>query len=388
MPELHLFIIWEAAQALRSKILNDIKNNFTIISIKNIKWDSDNFSQNLTRFYGENLPNGSHKEIEVGKGRFSLIVVIDQNPIYEQRLTSKGSSRVNVNTFDAKARYREWTGGGHKIHATNNPIESRHDLFLLLGSTVEQHLRETENPPAREENIDRNITGCVQWNSLGELLTALNETTKYVVLRNHEGFPHTHNDETHGDIDLLVESKNNIASLLNAKPVYRSSSRSHYKINVGNKTIRFDIRFVGDGYYDENWQKSILDNRIYKDGFYIPSDDDARYSLLYHALIHKPKISEDYAAVLKKAGIEERFSKESLREYMQQKLYKYTIPIDHSVYFNVKNCSHPFKKYSIRRDIYWKTHQVKRKALGHLNEDSLRRIRKIKSKIKSKIKKL
>ena len=41
--------------------------------------------------------------------------------------------RVNVNIFSCKEKFRALTGGGHKIHSTNTPLETDHDLTLLLG---------------------------------------------------------------------------------------------------------------------------------------------------------------------------------------------------------------------------------------------------------------
>jgi len=111
MPETHLFIIWENAQLKKEEILEDIRNSFKIIKIYKIKWSEEYFSDNLSRFYGTNLPNESDKEKHCGRGPFTLIVILDENPIYEERQTSKGIKIVNINTFDKKEYYRNLTGG-------------------------------------------------------------------------------------------------------------------------------------------------------------------------------------------------------------------------------------------------------------------------------------
>ena len=80
MGELHLFIIWENASYKKDEILEDIKKSFEIIKIYKMIWDKDKFSENLSRFYGTNLPAGSGKEQHCGTGPFILIIVKDKNP--------------------------------------------------------------------------------------------------------------------------------------------------------------------------------------------------------------------------------------------------------------------------------------------------------------------
>ena len=75
--ELHLFIIWENARYKQEEIIKDIKAKFQIIKIYEIEWNKENFSKNLSRFYGANLPKGCGKEEHCGNGKFLLIIVKD-----------------------------------------------------------------------------------------------------------------------------------------------------------------------------------------------------------------------------------------------------------------------------------------------------------------------
>ena len=135
-PEIHLFIIWEKGRVKEKQILTDMLSRFNVLHIEEICWSDALFSRNLTRFYGENLPSSSEKIVHCGSGPFLLIVVKDESPLYKYRKTTKGTQEVNVNIFDAKELYRYWTGGGHKIHATNSQKEVNHDLTLLTGSNA------------------------------------------------------------------------------------------------------------------------------------------------------------------------------------------------------------------------------------------------------------
>ena len=132
-PEIHIFIVWGNASQFFSQIIEDLTHHVTIKRVLSVTWDPNLFSENLTRFYGQNLPAGCDKEIHVGNAPFRLIIVKDTKPTYAQRDTTKGNVSVNTNIFDLKQKYRFMTGGGHKIHATSNPIESKRDIWLLLG---------------------------------------------------------------------------------------------------------------------------------------------------------------------------------------------------------------------------------------------------------------
>ena len=334
--ELHLFVLWSRAAGERGRILEDISTRFEIIEINNIRWDEDNFSRNMTRFYGVKLPPGSFKEVECGTGRFTLVVVLDRQPVYEERATSKGSRTVNAAMFDAKERYRAWTGGGHKVHATNDTTETRHDIILLTGKTMEEYLQRaaTISPPVMELQTDRNLTGCVQWESLGELLGVLNESVRYLVLRNFDGMPDRHRVDGHDDIDLLVDDPLEAAYILNLDPVFTKKYRVHYRTNISNVSVRFDLRSPGDGYYDRKWQERMLGNRVMHNGFYVPSDEDYRFSLLYHALVHKPSVAPDYDEKLAAQGFDRGARRDALLEFMRGNGYSFTEPVDRSVYYN------------------------------------------------------
>ena len=130
--ELHLFIVWSKAIDSYDNIISDLKIKFDILDVYLVKWNKHLFSSNLSRFYGANLPNGSHKEKHCGRDEFILIIIRDPYPVYDYRVTTIGKEKVNAKVFDSKVAYRDMTGGGHKIHATNSLEETSHDLMLLL----------------------------------------------------------------------------------------------------------------------------------------------------------------------------------------------------------------------------------------------------------------
>ena len=260
--ETHLFIIWSNALNKKDEIIEDIKSRFTLIGMHKVSWEKRSFFLNLTRFYGENLPPHSNKEKLCGTDDFILLVVIDDHPLYRKRLTSKGVQIVNVNMFDAKEMYRNWTGGGHRIHGTNSNEEFKHDIILLTGMSKEDYMKKYYS---RQELLIDNfkyMPGENGWENIGQILYVLNETTNYVVLRNFDGLFSDYNKSIHGDIDLLTSNREILRLLLNANPVHISNRRVQHIVKIGQGGTYVDIRYIGDNYYCKEWEESILRNRV------------------------------------------------------------------------------------------------------------------------------
>ena len=334
--EYGLFIIWNNARCKEKEIINDIKERFELLNIFEIEWSKHIFSNNLTRFYGENLPKNSSKEKHCGNGKFLLVIVKDNNPIYGYRRTTKGKKYVNVNMFDSKAMYRFWTGQ-HMVHGTNDTEEFKHDLMLLLGLNIEDYLKKYN----RSDNFisfNKNVVGSNGWESLEQVFYVLNETIPYVVLRNFSSLPEKYEVGIHSDIDILCSNRDNISKILNAIRAKKSKKRSRYYITVNDNKVFMDLRYLGDNYYDLGWQKTILKKRTINRCFYIPDDDNYKYSLLYHALVHKGKIASDYLEKFNDFFSTEDVAclRKKLDKYMLDNNYNYVDPVDYSVGFNYK----------------------------------------------------
>ncbi|MFN3295952.1 glycosyltransferase [Caldimonas sp.] len=359
--EHHLMILWEHARPKQQRIVEDVGRRLQILAAFEITWSPPRVSENFTRFYGQNLPPGSFKEDHCGRGPFLALILRDPQPRYEMRETSKGPRLVNVNTFDAKQRYRQWTGGGHRVHATDSQTEARHDVALLFGmpmAALIQRLPKRWNGQIAPMPVD--LVGAGGWKDLRQLFSVLNETIPYVVLRNFEGFPEAYKSDAHGDIDLLTTSDAEMAYVMNARRVFAQPHRVHYAAFIAGEELRFDFRFVGDGYYEKRWQTEMLERRtLHEGGFFVPCAGDHFYSLLYHALIHKPRISDEYAqrlaqlsthpdlrahlprTPLSAADLQEAHqAKQLLDQYLQLHGYVYERPADTSVYYNAKVLGH------------------------------------------------
>lgn len=334
MRETHLIVLWEFARAEETRILEDVRTRFTVLHDAVISWPDDPLAC-FRRFYGANLPDADGKVKLCGGGPFRMLIVSDEHPAYALRETSRGLERVNLNLFDAKIRYREWTGGGHKVHTTNSVTEAEHDIFLLTGHPAADW---ANGRPAGDLTV---LPGQGGWKSLRELFSVLGRFAPYAVLRNAETLPDAFDPSLHGDIDLLVENAETTAGLLGARKVFPERHRVHYELVVGGRPVRFDFRFVGDGYYDAAWERRMLERRIARDGVNLLHPEDAFFALVYHALYQKFEIAGDYIAkaeaLARAAGLPWTDYADALvrlEDFLAHNGYEKTRPDDTSVRWN------------------------------------------------------
>ena len=174
-----------------------------------------------------------------------------------------------------------------------------------------------------------------KWNSLKDLFAKLNEM-EYVILRNYEALEAE--IDAGGDIDILCSKKIYIVDHIHAYKRVPGDEVFNYFVIVGDKRVPIDIREVGDGYYDEKWEKAILKKRIKTIEYYIMDEENYKYSLLYHVLLHKYRIKGAYIKRLKDMfGMEignDDGTDKLLGNYMREMGYFIPIPVDGGVEFN------------------------------------------------------
>lgn len=162
---------------------------------------------------------------------------------------------------------------------------------------------------------------------------------KYIVLRNYESLTAQLNSGK--DVDLLCESKEQVVSILEAHSLSTRDDSYSYFTDILGQRILVDVREIGDDYYDSKWEAEMISNRRKFSDFYIADYDDYQYSLLYHSLIHKSEIGEKYLAQFKEifGTIDKNRLIKCLADYMREKKFKASIPLDSGVEFNYENYS-------------------------------------------------
>lgn len=223
--ELNLFIIWNNARRKENEILADIAENFEIRQVYNVTWSKELFAANLTRFYGKKLPKNCKKQQECGTDAFLLVVVHDPHPAIKNNL--------NGNIIGRKYQYRQWTGGGHLIHAADNQQEAEENLLFLLGTTVDEFEQAHPQPwDGKVIDLKRDLTGAQNWQNEAEFQAFLNK------------LPETKQQKT-ADIPLII-SKNQALTcrFLNAEKKFSLLKRDLYRVYIGKtpKNIRIKNR--------------------------------------------------------------------------------------------------------------------------------------------------
>lgn len=308
-PEHHLFIFWRWPQDSLEALLQQISDRFRINRVVRLHWTRDRIVDNFQRFYAMISGQAYKKYTEAGALPFLLVIVTDPTPQYAYRVAGgSGYKKVNINSFDLKQLLRHQKGTS--LHATNNPRELRRDYMYLMGETAEEIAATPWN--GEIEEVHRDVVGADGWKSLSQVFSVLNEAIDYVVLRNFDKLPDEHRHGEHGDIDLLVEdvdARNRGASILNKE--------QHAHTVVGDQKVYFDFRSVEDFYYDPEWCRDILRNKVTVRGFFVPCAEDHFFSLLYHGHVQKPKIAKDYVPRLMKIADEiglQGITEESIRD--------------------------------------------------------------------------
>jgi peptidoglycan/xylan/chitin deacetylase (PgdA/CDA1 family) len=233
--EIHTFVIWSRALDAYGAILHDIEGHFLIRDVFRVSWSKEEFSRSMARFYGGLLPPNAEKEEHCGTDPFMVVVVEDDRPRYGPRRSPKAS--VNIRMFDAKQRYRSWTGGGHRIHASVDPVEAEHDLFLLLGRRAEDYLQ-VEGRWTGEVGEVQELAGTGGWRDIDELVTAIGVATRSQRLP-----PAAH--ATPG-LRMVVENRVRAVLTADARPHFsRLNSRLH-DVTVAGEPIVLELLRRGD----------------------------------------------------------------------------------------------------------------------------------------------
>jgi hypothetical protein len=253
------------------------------------------------------------------------------------------TSRINVIIFSINKNKRniadEMLSKLKKLYnlsvlLTSNKVEYDY-ISLLFFKNKERVLSQISYKWDQKSKIVKsNLIGSEGWCSFEECFNFINLTNNWVVLRNSEYLPNEffENDK---DVDLLCENIEKFVKSINATK--RHDGISCYYVKINNIDVEFDIRYLGDDYYDRAWEVSLLKNKIIShQGVPELKGDEALYSLLYHALIHKQQIKPKYLRLFMNyfnmpvVGDKESLSflLSKLNNYMEQHGYKVVYPLD------------------------------------------------------------
>ena len=328
---LHTVVIWQSGFSQLSHILWLFNSNFRIKYAKKIIWPNHDVASKLNELYpNRDFDKNSPKVQEIGGNELILMVVEDVGS--NQSITLK-----------LKSNYRK-KYIGNVFHISDGADDGYYNFAALTGLSEKVYTNYVISEDVMVVSKDDEIAqlSAPKFSHLSDVLHWLNEHEQYVVLRNWEDYSSNNLDEKHMDVDILVHDFYRTITLLGATQADDTPERVRYLVNTKHGVIPFDVRFVGDGYYDSKWEMCMLLERELKDSFYVLSSFHYFYSLAYHALFHKKLISVDYVEKLFKIASEAQIielvnspNKEKIRlllkNFLRKNKYEITSPIDPSV---------------------------------------------------------
>lgn len=186
------------------------------------------------------------------------------------------------------------------------------------------------------------------FSSLSEAFSLLNTAgAEYLVLRNYEKFTEcgAFLMDGHPDIDILCRDSQTIVRILDAQtsrkdtPPFKGDG-THYYICVRGKTVSLDLRYIGDGYYCQSWEEDMLARKQPLGDFFVMCPEDYFYSLIYHAILQKKELSQEYRVRLSEMAAKMNVFIEKadtpsflakLQHFMKEKGYRFEYPKDKTV---------------------------------------------------------
>lgn len=348
--ELHNFILWDTSE--EELVEKKIGQKFKII--QKISYDLSTIKQigpSRLEFLYKIYHGRVSKHGDKAKKPFTLFVVIDNEPKYEQRsnvFTGK-KSIVNVNMFDVLQILRK--GRNSYLHGSDSIQESYDNLETLTFYNKQVPLLYWHLWRPRFESI-KEFFDCLN----------NNKDLKYIVMRNFDDLLGGIIPKANSDIDLLVNDFYLFKRITGAIGYKHKQKASYinggtakeyggYKVGahilIGGERVNVDIRYKGDNYYCINWQEELLETARVKNGVKIPSKENYFFSLLYHALVHKYAVNDEYRSILSELAKSHATNSSGqmlanedlwtlLNEFMNEKKYTYVRALEHSIPFNAR----------------------------------------------------
>ena len=121
----HVFVLWRKARPFRDRILEDLAREFTVLERVDVRWPWWRTPALLRAFYlDRRWIRWIKKAITCGAWSFEAVLVRDEHPDIAERRELDYFAGENKRVRDVKKKYRQWTGGRWRVHASATPEET------------------------------------------------------------------------------------------------------------------------------------------------------------------------------------------------------------------------------------------------------------------------
>lgn len=205
----------------------------------------------------------------------------------------------------------------------------------------------------KQNSITQNLAGEKTWDSFQDLISTLNKSCKWVVLRNFEELIDSPVFNPGDDIDILCDDIAFFIAVMNAKK--RHGGRCSYYVSVKNQNIPLDIRFVGDKYFDPVWASEMLKRKTVHHTIPVLSKYDYFFSLLYHSKLQKREVKKIYIERLYELSKELNFMNLSNQFVLDDSLCSKIL----NAFFNSNKYKYTYTDDAVRNESFLKTIKYK-----------------------------
>lgn len=361
--DLRIAIIWNSKN--QGKIEKKIKKNKNIKIIDKIKINKNFYSEKfqdrifwIDQFYNKDVG----KKTDKLKDNIFVYVIESIDPKFKlnKMIFTNDERIVDNKIFAFKKKIRK--NKSSLIHITDNFEEAKRNAIFLSKSE--------KGFPAKYFTDTQHV-----YKNMKDFFNKINNFNKleYVVLRDQ-------NSEK-DDLDLLTNDyflfkraadchsyKNKNLKLIanSGDPIEEDGIKVSNYIRIKDKIIHLDVRYVGDNYYDTNWQKKILKNRKYFSGYFVPNLENQLYTLMYHIIYHKGLIDKKYINFLKKnfkKNLSLKTVGDKINKFLKQKNYKILRPNDLTIPITYK-----LNNISIKKEIILIKNQITQRNYSGANK--------------------
>ena len=261
-----------------TKKLDNINQNFAFINYKEYKlhWSDNHLISNIQRIKSITNENGYTDDFNKNS-----LVLID----FELDFNKPNYLLFRSKFYNCSQYFIDFENSLYKFYKKSE---------IILSYNSEQYEAIYELIYSKEKEIRTTILGGDYWESLSVLFKTLNNHCNWAILRNFEDLNDDYYFNKGEDIDIICDNMDLFIAISNAKKRQEDLGRCSYFIKIKNQKVFFDIREVGDKYFDPVWGLNMLNNKKYQGFIPVLSDKDYFFSLLYHSKLQKFKIKHEY----------------------------------------------------------------------------------------------
>jgi hypothetical protein len=341
-----MFIFWSDGLHLVEDCRRHLQENCVIQADIEFEWSEEMISENMKRLYQQPLQKDMDtlfgREKMAGKNLHVFYVSTHMGGNVFHRSAAGEIEFVNSHIIGLKAKFRKLveasTGTPYLVHCASSREELKLQSALIFGLT---ELRRLEAGELLVGNYRRrDLYGSGGWESLSDAFEFMSYLVNWSVMRGWASLPGSVSGD---DLDILVDNRKIVFAALGLKQSSDHDFLRNGYMDIKNikKPIKFDVHWVGDGYFDTKWQYSFLANKRRVSTFFIPDKVNGLMMYLYAEYVARPNPRPEKFERL--ASLIEELDKNSvigkdilldenrvlrlLNDFMSQNSYQLSVPL-------------------------------------------------------------